>query len=176
MDWLLFTIAFIVVFIGIIGAVLPVIPGQIVAYLSLLIIQASDMADRYSASPYNADFLVVMAVICILVTILDYVVPIYGTKRFGGSKAGVWGSTIGLVIGIIVLPMAGILIGPFGILGIILGPFLGAYIGESTTGKDSRQAFRAAMGSFIGFLAGTFMKLVYGFVSLYYLVKGAFFM
>ena len=102
------------------------------------------------------------------VTALDYVVPIIGTKKFGGTKRGVMGSMIGLVIGVIVLPISGIVIGPFGILGIILGPFIGAYIGESTAGRDSKTAMRAAFGSFIGFLAGTLMKITYTIVVAYF--------
>ena len=62
----------------------------------------------------------------------------------------------------------GITIGPFGILGILLGPFLGAYIAESTGGRDSKESLRAAFGSFIGFLAGTMMKIAYSAVAAFY--------
>ncbi len=176
MDWLWIALSLIVVFIGIIGAVLPVIPGPIVAYVALLLLQLTTLSSKYSASPYNEEFLIIMGLISAGVTVLDYVVPVYGTKKFGGSKAGVRGSMIGLVVGIIILPMLGIVIGPFGVFGIILGPFAGAYIGESMTGKESNAAFKAAFGSFIGFLAGTFMKLVYGIICAVYVFKGAFFM
>jgi uncharacterized protein YqgC (DUF456 family) len=103
--------------------------------------------------------------------VLDYVVPIYGTKKFGGSKRGVWGSTIGLLVGLFVLPFFGIVIGPFGLFGIILGPFLGAYIGEKTGGRDSNTALKAAIGSFIGFLTGTFMKFAYSVVVIVYFFR-----
>lgn len=176
MDWLWIALSIIIVFIGIIGAVLPVIPGPIVAYVALLILQLTSLASKYSGSPFNEEFLVIMGLITAGVTVLDYIVPIYGTKKFGGSKAGVRGSMIGLVVGIIILPMVGIVIGPFGVFGIILGPFIGAYIGESMTGKESNAAFKAAFGSFIGFLAGTLMKLIFGFVCAWYVFKGAFFM
>jgi hypothetical protein len=115
-----------------------------------------------------------MGVIMVVVSILDYLVPIYGTKKFGGSKRGVWGSTIGLIVGIFILPILGIVIGPFGLLGIILGPFVGAYLGEMTAGKDSESALRAAFGSFIGFLAGTFMKFAYSVVAGVYFFIGLF--
>jgi len=126
------------------------------------------MLQLSSKKPFEEDFLVFMAVIAVGVTALDYIVPVIGTKKFGGTKRGVRGSMIGLVIGVIVLPITGITLGPFGILGIILGPFLGAYIGESTGGQDSKRALRAAFGSFIGFLAGTMMKITYTVVVGYY--------
>ena len=95
----------------------------------------------------------------VLVTILDYVVPIMGTKRYGGSKRGVWGATIGVVVGLF-----------FGPPGIIIGPFLGAYIGEITTGKKEREALRAAWGSFMGFLLGIGLKLmVCGTIFFFYI-------
>jgi uncharacterized protein YqgC (DUF456 family) len=109
-----------------------------------------------------------MGIIMAAVTVLDYVVPIYGTKRFGGSKRGVWGSTIGLIVGLFILPIFGIVLGPFGLFGIILGPFIGAYIGEKTGGIDSDAALKAAIGSFIGFLTGTLMKFAYSIVVIVY--------
>ena len=101
----------------------------------------------------------------------DYWIPIYGTKKFGGTKASVRGSIIGLIIGVIVLPVLGIVIGPFGLLGIILGPFLGALIGERMAGTPEKDAFRSAVGSFLGFVAGTLIKVIFGLVVLFYLGK-----
>jgi uncharacterized protein YqgC (DUF456 family) len=89
-----------------------------------------------------------------VVQILDYFVPIWGTKKFGGTKYGVWGSIIGLLVGLLFLPP----LGPFGIITILGGPFLGAYIGETMGGSDKKKSLRAAFGTFIGFLAGTFIK------------------
>ncbi|MEA3479977.1 MAG: DUF456 domain-containing protein [Bacteroidota bacterium] len=162
MDILLIIIGIILLIVGIIGCLLPVLPGQAIAYFSLIMLQLTEDA------PFDADFLVVMALIMIGVTVLDYIVPIWGTKKFGGTKRGIWGSAIGLVFGIIILPITGITLGPFGIFGIILGPFVGAYIGESMGGTDSNKAFRAALGSFIGFLTGTLMKLAYSGVVAYF--------
>lgn len=162
MDILWITIGIILIILGFIFSILPVLPGQAISYFSLLMLQLT------TNSPFQEDFLVMMALIMIGVTALDYVVPIIGTKKFGGTKRGVTGSIIGLVIGLIVLPISGIVLGPFGILGIILGPFIGAYIGESTAGRDSKTAMRAAFGSFIGFLAGTLMKITYTIVVAYF--------
>ena len=162
MDLLLIIIGIILLIIGIIGCVLPVLPGQAVAYFSLIMLELTEDA------PFDEEFLVVMALIMVGVTVLDYVVPIWGTKKFGGTKRGLWGSAIGLVFGIIILPIAGITLGPFGIFGIILGPFVGAYVGESMGGTDSQKAFRAAFGSFIGFITGTLMKLAYSGIVAYF--------
>jgi hypothetical protein len=112
--------------------------------------------------------LIILAAIVAVVAVLDYLVPIWGTKTFGGSRTGVRGSTIGLIIGIILLPMFGIVLGPFGLFGILGGPFIGAWIGEIHAGKESRQALRAAFGSFIGFLAGTLMKIVLSVVLAFF--------
>ena len=158
MDWLFITLGIIFLLVGLIGAILPGLPGPTISYIGLIFLELTKRVDQ------STEFLVIMGLIMAIVTLLDYVVPIYGTKRFGGTKRGVWGSTIGLIIGIFVLPALGIVLGPFGLIGIIAGPFLGAYIGEATSGMDSGQAFKAAIGSFIGFLTGTFMKLAYSVV------------
>jgi len=162
MDVLWIIIGIVLLFLGFIFCVLPVLPGQVLSYGALLILQLTENA------PFTEEFLVIMALIMIGVTALDYIVPVIGTKKFGGTRRGTWGSIIGLVIAVVILPILGITIGPFGILGIILGPFLGAYIGESTGGRDSRESLRAAFGSFIGFLAGTMMKLAYSIVAAVY--------
>jgi len=162
MDIILIIIGIILLIIGIIGCILPVLPGQAIAYLSLIMLELTDKA------PFDEEFLIIMALIMVGVTVLDYVVPVWGTKKFGGTKRGLWGSAIGLVFGIIILPVTGIILGPFGIFGIILGPFVGAYIGESMGGTESNKAFRAAFGSFIGFITGTIMKLVYSGIVAYF--------
>lgn len=165
MDYLLFIIAFLLVIIGIIGAIVPGIPGPPISFLGLIVLHLSDKVS------YSEELLITTGVLAVIITVLDYYIPIYGTKKFGGTKAGVRGSTIGLIVGVIVLPMLGIVIGPFGLIGIILGPFLGAYIGESLSGASGNQAMRSAIGSFIGFLAGTLTKLVYGIILMYYVAR-----
>jgi uncharacterized protein YqgC (DUF456 family) len=69
-----------------------------------------------------------------------------------------------LVVGVVVLPILGIVIGPFGLIGILAGPFVGAYIGEKMSGVDDSLAWRSAIGSFVGFVAGTLLKVVYSIV------------
>ena len=133
---------------GVLGCFLPVLPGPPLNFIGLLAAHFSRFAE------FDISTLVILGCATIIVQILDYVVPAWGTKKFGGSKYGAWGSMIGLIIGTFFMS-----IGPLGLVGIIGGPFLGAYIGETIGRKNSRNALKAAFGSFIGFLAGTFIKI-----------------
>ena len=168
MDYLLMIAAVVVLIIGLIGDIIPGIPGTPMSYLALLLMH---WTERLS---YTPQFLLMTGLICVVITVLDYVVPVWGTKKFGGTKAGVRGSTIGLIVGIIVLPLLGIVLGPFGLIGILGGPFVGAYIGEKMGGTPDDKAWRSAFGSFIGFLAGTFMKIAYTLVVGFYVFKDIF--
>ena len=165
MDYLLLVLGLLGIVLGIVGSILPGLPGPPISYLSMLLIHWTRFAQ------YSTNTLLIFAVVVVVVSVLDYVVPIWGTKKFGGSRAGVRGSTIGLIIGVILLPLMGIVIGPFGLIGILGGPFLGALIAERAAGQKSDKALRAAFGSFIGFLAGTFMKLVVSFVIGFYFIR-----
>lgn len=165
MDIILVIAAFIVLVLGLIGDVLPGIPGTPVSYLALLLVHWTDKIS------FSTQFLVVTGLIALAITVLDYVVPVWGTKKFGGTKAGVRGSTIGLIVSVIVLPLLGIVIGPFGIIGLLGGPFVGAYIAEKRVGNDDTIAWRSAFGSFIGFITGTLMKIVYTLVVGFFMIK-----
>jgi uncharacterized protein YqgC (DUF456 family) len=142
------------VFGGIVGSVVPFLPGPPLAYVGLLVQQLR------SDPPYTVKFLLIWAGITIVVSVLDYLVPLYGTKKFGGSKYGIWGCTIGLFAGLFFPPW-----------GLIAGPFIGAFVGEILASNQSDLALRAAIGSFIGFLFGTLLKLVACFVMGWYLIK-----
>jgi uncharacterized protein YqgC (DUF456 family) len=145
MDYALLLIAFILMIIGILGSFLPVLPGPPISWVGLLLLYLT------KAVPMSYTVLGVTLFVALVVGILDYVIPAKGTKRFGGSKYGIWGTNIGLVVGIFA-PI------PFGF---IIGPFVGAFVGEMINdSKDSQKAFKAATGSFIGFLASTFIKFV----------------
>lgn len=149
MDLVCILLGFLLMWIGIAGSVLPVIPGTPVSWLGLVVLF---LAPSLS---FEWTFIILTGIVAIGLYVLDYVIPAWGTKRFGGSKAGAWGTTIGLVIGILV-PIP---------LGILIGPFLGALIGELAFNKtQGKQAFKAAIGSFFGFLASTFMKVFATFV------------
>ena len=149
--WLVFGV--ILMLVGLAGCILPFLPGPPLCYLALLIQQLQ------STSPYSSDFLWTWAAITVVVTGLDYLIPVYGTKKFGGTKYGMWGCVVGLI--------AGLWLGP---LGLIIGPFVGAFVGEVIGNAGSSHALRAAFGSFVGFLFGTLLKLVACFVMGWYFV------
>lgn len=165
MDIILVIVAFIVLILGLLGDILPGIPGTPVTYLALLILHWTDKIS------YSTQFLLIFGMVAVAITILDYVVPVWGTKKFGGTKAGARGSTIGLIVSVVVLPLLGIVIGPFGIVGLLGGPFVGAYIAEKRAGNDDRLAWRSAFGSFLGFVTGTLVKIVFTLVVGFYMVK-----
>ena len=148
---------------GFVGSILPVLPGPPISYLSLLTLH---FANIYKFSPW---LLASLAIVTIAILALDYIIPMYGTKKTGGSNYGVWGTAIGLILGIF-------FIGATAGLSIIVGPFLGAFIGELISGKKSNEAFKAAVGAFLGFLAGTFSKImlcvVISGVFIYGAIKG----
>jgi uncharacterized protein len=138
---------------GFAGCLLPLLPGPPLTFVALLVLQLR------SAPPFSTNFLLLWAAIVVMVTVLDYVIPVYGTKKFGGSNAGVWGCTLGLI--------AGFWLGP---LGVIIGPFVGAYVGEWLSMRNPDKALRAAIGSFLGFLTGTLLKLVVCGIMTYYFI------
>lgn len=148
MDLILILIATLFVLLGLIGSVLPILPGPITSWIGLLIIHFTE------AIPFNWMFLIFTLFVAIFIWFLDYIFPAIGTKHFGGSKYGVIGTSIGFILGVI-SPV------PFGI---IIGPFLGAFIGEYLNNTNSRGALKAAFGSFIGFLTSTFLKIIVAFI------------
>ncbi|MBV1923148.1 MAG: DUF456 domain-containing protein [Flavobacteriaceae bacterium] len=130
--------------VGIIGSVLPILPGPPISWIGLLLLQLTNAVEA------SYIFLGFTFLIAITIFILDYFIPAIGTKKFGGSRAGAIGTTIGLIVGLL-SPI------PFGIL---IGPFLGALVGEMAFNKtEGKDAIKAAFGSFLGLLASTFMKL-----------------
>ncbi len=151
MDLLLIALGLLFCIIGIIGSVLPVLPGPPFGWLGLLLLELTDTI------VFNYWFIGITFVIAFGIFILDYMMPAISTKKFGGSKSGAIGSIIGLIIGLL-SPI------PFGFL---IGPFVGAFIGELVFNKtESKQALKAAFGSFLGFLVSTFMKLLVSFIFL----------
>ncbi|MCV9933638.1 DUF456 domain-containing protein [Flavobacterium sp. LS1R47] len=145
MDSLLLLLGFICMIIGILGSFLPVLPGISLSWLGLLLLYLT------KAVPMNYWVLGITLAITIIISILNYIIPAKGTKRFGGSSYGIWGTNIGLIVGIFA-PI------PFGF---IIGPFAGAFIGELLYDyKDHNRALKAATGSFIGFLASSFINFM----------------
>ena len=139
---------------GLIGCIIPVIPGPPLGYVALLLLQFTRFAD------FSVTFLIVTAVITIAVTVVDYVVPTWMVKKWGGSRAGIIGSAVGLLIGLFFMP-----------LGIVVGPFAGAVIGELIANREGNVAFRSGLAAFAGFVFGTLMKLTLCLVFVYYFVR-----
>ena len=154
MDTLWLVLGIILMLGGLAGCILPFLPGPPLCYAALLIQQLQ------TTPPYSSRFLIAWAVVTVVITALDYVIPIYGTKKFGGTKYGMWGCVIGLI--------AGLWLGP---LGIIAGPFLGALLGELIASSNSDRALKAAIGSFVGFLFGTLLKLIVCCVMIWYFIE-----
>ncbi len=159
MDILLVIIGILLLITGIIGSILPVIPGPPIGFIGMLLLRFTRFTEPEHLKNYS-DLLWIFAIVVIIVSILDYVVPIWGTKTFGGSKAGTWGAAIGVIVGLF-----------FGPAGLILGPFLGAFIAEILAGKDQKASLRAGFGSFLGFIFGVAMKISVSVLMCFYFFK-----
>lgn len=143
MEYLLIILCVLCLLVGLAGCVVPVIPGPPIAYLGMLCLH---FTERVS---FSATTLVMWGIIVLLMVVLDYVIPIVGTKVFGGTKYGNWGCIIGTIVGLILGP-----------LGVIVGPFVGACVGELLAHRTFAEALKSAIGSFLGFLCGTLLKLL----------------
>lgn len=158
MDILLLILGIILIVLGLAGCILPVIPGPPVSFAGLLLLRFTQYVDVSRVEQFDK-ILWITAFAALIVTILDYIVPVWGTKKFGGSRSGTIGAAVGLVIGLFFAP-----------LGLILGPFLGAVAGELIAGKDQSSSLRAGFGSLLGFLTGVVMKLIVSGVITYYFI------
>ena len=150
MEIVLLIIAGLFMLLGIMGSVLPVLPGVPLSWIGLLIFFL------IPGVGVNYLFLGITLAVTILIYVLNLIIPALGTKKFGGSRKGMIGATIGLIIGIFA-PI------PFAIL---IFPFVGAFIGEIINKSDSRTAGKAAFGSFVGLLASSFMEFIVTFAFL----------
>lgn len=152
MDVLLIGFGVLLILVGIVGCFIPVLPGPPLAYISILLLQAS------SKSPYSLKFILILGGIVVVVTLVDYLVPSLGAKKWGGSKYGMIGAMIGVVLGLFFIP-------PFGFL---IFPLLGALVGEIIYGAETKTAFKSALGTLAGLLFGTVLKLSLTGVIAYY--------
>jgi hypothetical protein len=140
--------------VGIAGCLLPVLPGPPLTYLGLVVLHFTKFG------PVSTNLFIILGVVAIVVTVIDYIVPIWGTRQFGGSKYGMRGAAVGLVIGLFLGP-----------LGIIAGPFIGAVVGEMLFKDDIKYALKAGFGSLLGFLTGVGLKLAASLLMTFYFVK-----
>jgi uncharacterized protein YqgC (DUF456 family) len=158
---LLETIAIVIgsifVLLGIAGCVLPILPGPVLSFLGLLLLA---LLKQFSP-PLTSTLMIVMAILTVVVTIGDYIIPLWGAKKYGTSKWGIWGSVAGMAIGIFFSPF-----------GMLLGAFIGAVTVEWLVQKERSKALKAGWGVFVGSLAGTALKLGVSGMMAYYFIRG----
>lgn len=145
--------------LGLAGCIIPVIPGPPLSFLALILLSFAK-----NWEPFSSTFLIIMASLTIVVTILDYVVPAGWAKKYGASKSGVWGSMLGMPAGFFFFP-------PWGIL---IGGMVGALVGELIAGKEGSKALRAGWGIFVGYVLSTGLKLMFSGVLLFFYLKEMF--
>lgn len=130
--------------VGILGTVLPVLPGAILVYAGMLL-----YGFMTNFSTLDVNFFLIQALVLLLIFSVDFIASVVSTQSFGGSRQAIWGAVIGTVLGIVF----------FGPLGVIIGPFLGAVAAELLRKESLDQAIRVGFGTIIGFLGGTFLKI-----------------
>ncbi len=158
METLLIIAAILCGLVGIIGSVVPVLPGPALSFVGLICASLTD------DSTISTTKLWTWGIITLIICILDYILPGYFSKMFGGSKAGITGATIGVFIGLFMGPM-----------GIILGPFVGAVAGEMfNQSRPLSEAIKVGFGSLISFIVGTGLKLIVTGMMMYYIWKDLF--
>lgn len=144
MDILLIVLGSICLLVGLIGCIVPMLPGPPIAYVALILLHFTDKVQ------FTLTQFIIWLLVVVVVQVIDYFIPTLGTKKLGGTRWGVWGCFLGTFIGLFF----------FQPWGIILGPFLGAVIGELLGGKETQEALKAGLGAFIGFMVGTVLKFI----------------
>ena len=158
-DILLALLAASLIVLGLIGCILPVIPGPPLSWAGILVLHFTPYAQ------FSTSFLIVWAIIAVFTIVLDYVLPVSLTQKLGGTKAGLRGSTIGMILGLFIFPP----------IGLIIGPIIGAFVGELIAKQSNETAFRSALGSLLGFLITTGFKLMVSGYLLFVFIKELFF-
>ena len=152
MDIILLIIGLLLCLIGIVGSFLPIIPGPVTSWLGILLLNLTSVVE------FNLNFVLITLTVAISVGILDYLIPVLGVKKLGGTRSGQIGTTLGLIIALIIL-------GP---IGIIIGPFGGALLGEISTKKSLQDSIKPAFGAFIGVFAGSVIKFLISLSFLFF--------
>lgn len=157
METLLIILALVCGIVGILGSILPALPGAPISFIGLLLLLPCEGAAISNTALWVA------GIFLAIVSILDYVAPIWFTNLSGGSKQATRGSVIGLIVGLFVFP-------PWGL---ILGPFVGAFIGELQASSSKGKALKVALMSFVGFVLTTGMKIIYSGILMFMIIKEA---
>jgi uncharacterized protein YqgC (DUF456 family) len=152
----LIILGLIIALLGIIGCIFPLIPGPPLSYASLFILS---IAKKWE--PFSATFLILMGAVLVIVSVVDYVFPAIGAKRYGASKTAIWYSIIGMLVGVFFIP-------PWGMF---IGAFAGAVVGELIVGKKGKAALRSSWGIFVGTIASIGVKLAFCSAVLFFYVR-----
>ncbi|MBP2002062.1 uncharacterized protein YqgC (DUF456 family) [Paenibacillus shirakamiensis] len=142
LGWIIIIALFVV---GIAGAVVPILPGVVAIYAAFFV-----YGWFFTFAHFGWIFWTLQSLIVIVLLAADYAVGAWGVKRFGGSKASVWLSTIGAIIGPFVIPA----------FGLIIGPFVGAVIGELVTGSSLEKSVKVGFGSVVGLFSSMVVKII----------------
>ena len=152
MTILIIVFSIILLILGVIGSILPIVPGPPLSFVGLLLLHL------FTPFVMQEDYLFLFGIAAAMITFLDYWLQVYSVKLFGGGKASTIGVIIGILVGVFIFPPVGVLV----------GPFLGAYIGAIIESDfDLVKSFKIAFGSLIGFLGGTILKFVYSILVIW---------
>jgi uncharacterized protein YqgC (DUF456 family) len=155
------TLAILLCLVGLLGCVLPILPGSPLSWVGLFVVWA---ARGFDARSFGDATVWVLLGVTAVVTALDFVAPTVGARRYGATRWGAWGSVVGMLVGAFMFP-------PFGM---ILGAFVGALAAELLAGQRTRPALRASWGTFVGTMIGTFAKVAVSGVILWFVVVEVF--
>ena len=156
MYTLIILLSIIFLFLGLLGAFLPIIPGPFFSFFAILLLHF------FTSYSFNLDDLVTFGLLAIVITFLDYWLQVYSVRYFGGGKSSTIGVVLGIVCGIFFIPP----------IGVVVGPFIGAYIGALIESDfDLRNSFKVVAGALVGFLGGTIIKFCYSLFALWYFIS-----
>ncbi len=145
----------ILMLLGLAGSILPVLPGPPLGFIGLLLLALA----KHFSPPLTATLVIILGMVMVLTIVMDYIIPLLGARRYGASKWGIWGSVLGMVIGIFWPPF-----------GMLVGAFIGAVAGEWLAGKENVEAVRAGWGVMMGTLLATVLRLAVSGIMAYYFV------
>ena len=149
-------LSLIFLFLGLLGVFLPIIPGPFFSFLAILLLQF------FTSYSFNTDYLIILGLLAIIITFLDYWLQVYSVRYFGGGKSSTIGVILGIILGIFFIPP----------IGVIVGPFIGAYLGALLESDfDFLNSFKVAGGALIGFLCGTILKFCYSLFTIWFFIS-----
>jgi uncharacterized protein len=150
MHILLYVLAAAVIVVGLVGSIVPVLPGIPLIFAGIWVIAGVDGYHHLGLA-----WLLGIAAVGAVGLVVDLLAGALGAKRMGASSQAVWGALIGTVIGLF-----------FGIPGLLIGPFLGAVLGELSAGNSVLRSAHAGVSAWLGLIFGTIIKLVSSLVML----------